>query len=316
MAKIAQVNIPVTNGPEAVWNLISLLINSGSWQKVQDSDGTTYSSSGSQVTGPGSGSNGLNNSEAWVALVDPGGERKYFFQRGSGSGGNQDRNWWIRYSRNAALGGTPNATTMPTTTDIQNVHGTSVTGSALFGATASYYTHAVAETTPSSGTYGVYQFWFACTAVTTGASLQGGLAVQGLDPTATSGLDQDPAVFAVGDSTANSIAKTSALRWWNYYGLGSPTPAWLTTGGRVNAPVAAAGPNPWSGEDVAFPTLYCLGGANTAPIKGQGIWLLMPTSARAYPDTINLSSDAYVYWVDTNTHRLLLPWPDGVVPQL
>jgi hypothetical protein len=319
MAKVASVNVSVTNGAEVIWNLINLLISNG-WTKAQDSDGQggTYSPTGQQVTGPGSGNNGLNNPSAWVALVDPGGERKYFFQRGSGA----VANWWIRYSRNAAFGGTPDATTMPETTDIQSVHGTSATGLALFGGTASYYTHAVAETTAA---FGVYQFWFACTALFTGALLQGGMYVQGLETAPYSGgLDLDPAVLLIG-AGANSIAEPTGMRFWLYYGLVAPppppTPVWVSTGTRNPILAPATIPSVWTGNDLVLPTFYSSGNVfltAVAPFKGQGTWLWTPMTQRVYPDTINLNTDAYVY-IGINISNgpwILCPWPNGVVPQL
>jgi len=54
----------------AIWFIISTLMSAG-WTKVMDSDGTTYSAAGTQVTGPNTGTNGLDNNRAWVRLQAP-----------------------------------------------------------------------------------------------------------------------------------------------------------------------------------------------------------------------------------------------------
>lgn len=310
VAKVSSVNVDcVTNGgAAAVWNLVNLLISNG-WTKFADSDGTTYSSSGTQVTGPGSGTNGLNNTSAWVALRDPSGAsgRKYLFQRGSA-----DNNWWIRYVRGATLNTAGNATTMPTNpsvaNDLQNIHGTSSSGTLLFDAGGNYYTHAVHETTAA---FGVYQFWMATSVKVTGAAA-GGMLVMGLDTNAVSGgLDQDPS-YTVANSTSAWI-QSGVLKFWNYYGLVSPAPAWVTGGTRAaSTPIATV--NQYTGNDDAFPIIV-FGSSSQFPYKGQGNWARVAGVLRTYPNTINLTTDAYCYFSD-GTRVLLLPWPENTTPQL
>ena len=62
-------NAPLT-GATAMYTLISTLMSAG-WLKKADSDGTTYSSTGVQVTSGNSGTNGLGNTNAWVRLQAP-----------------------------------------------------------------------------------------------------------------------------------------------------------------------------------------------------------------------------------------------------
>lgn len=314
MAKVASVNVDcATNGgAAAIWNLVNLLTSNG-WTKFADSDGTTYSGAGTQVTGPGSGANGLNNSNAWVALRDPSGAsgRKYLFQRGS-----NDYSWWIRYVRSATLNTAGNATTMPTnpsvTNDLQNIFGTSATGTALFSATTNYYAHAVYETTAS---YNVHQFWFAATTKVTGGVL-GGMYVTGVDTTTVSNnLDQDPAVCGVGASSA--FAQWTNILMWQYYGLVSPAPSWVTAGATMNAGynVASATVNQYTGNDDSLPALFLSTSGGVAPFKGQTTWVRVALVSRAYPNTTNLNTDAYVYFSGGSRH-ILLPWPNSVTPQL
>lgn len=307
MAKVSSVNVDcVTNGgAAAVWNLVNLLISNG-WTKFADSDGTTYSSSGTQVTGPGSGTNGLNNTSAWVALHDPSGAsgRKYLFQRGSA-----DNNWWIRYVRSATLNTAGNSTTMPTNpsvaNDLQNIHGTSASGTQLFDAGGNYYAHAVYETTAA---FGVYQFWMAASVKVTGAAA-GGMLVMGLDTNAVSGgLDQDPS-YTVANSTSSWLS-VSGLKFWNYYGLVSPAPAWVSNGVR-SQPLSIATVNQYTGNDDAFPIIVC-GASTSFPYKGQGNWVRVAAVNRNYPNTINLTTNAYCYF----NGQLLVPWPENTTPQL
>ena len=68
------------SGAIATWNWITCLKAAG-WTDVSDSDGTTYSSTGGQVTGVNTGTNGFNNPYAWVRLRAPTGTREMLFQR-------------------------------------------------------------------------------------------------------------------------------------------------------------------------------------------------------------------------------------------
>ncbi len=310
MAKVSSVNVDcATNGgAAAVWNLVNLLISNG-WTKFADSDGTTYSSSGTQVTGPGSGANGLNNASAWVALRDPSGAsgRKYLFQRGSA-----DSNWWIRYVRSATLNTAGNSTTLPTNpsvaNDLQSIHGTSSSGTLLFDAGGNYYAHAVYETTAA---FGVYQFWMAASVKVTG-NAAGGMLAMGLDTaTVSGGLDQDPS-FAIASSTSSWLS-TGGLKFWNYYGLVSPAPAFVTSGVRFT-PTPIATVNQYTGNDDAFPIIV-VGISTQFPYKGQGDWARSAGVSRTYPNTINLTTDAYCYFAGGGFH-LLVPWPENTTPQL
>jgi len=112
-------NIPLT-GSVAVYQLVSTLVSAG-WLKKMDSDGTTYSSTGVQVTSGASGTNGLGNSNAWVRLQSPptnGGTivnqtREITFQRGT-----TDLVWRVKYSASALFtGGTPGISQTPSSTD-------------------------------------------------------------------------------------------------------------------------------------------------------------------------------------------------------
>lgn len=126
----------------AMWNLVDHLVNtltSNNWTKTKDSDGTTYSSSGTQVTGGGSGANGLDNSRAWIVINQPGSVgsvgRSFCVQRNTTTGANTSYLWRIKYSRAAGfVGGTPSATQVPSATDEEIVLGGGTDASPSFQA--------------------------------------------------------------------------------------------------------------------------------------------------------------------------------------
>lgn len=110
MAIVSSTNQTYSGGTTAadwVWSLINLLINSAGWTKVRDSDGTTYSSSGAQVTGGGTGARGLRNASAWVELRAPGGAINLTIQHTTAAA---NLNWRVKVSLNAFSGGSPGAT--------------------------------------------------------------------------------------------------------------------------------------------------------------------------------------------------------------
>ena len=112
MAYTFSVNNSPATGAVAMYTLISTLVTAG-WTKVMDSDGTTYSASGVQVTSGNVGTNGLGNSSAWVRLKAPlvgGKQREIIIQRGTTS-----LNWRLKYSAYGGfIGGAPAATVAPT----------------------------------------------------------------------------------------------------------------------------------------------------------------------------------------------------------
>jgi hypothetical protein len=78
------VNLTPATGSVMCFNLISALLQAG-WVKFADSDGTTYSSTGAQVTSGTGSPGGLANTSAWIAMRMPvdGGGHEITFQRGT-----------------------------------------------------------------------------------------------------------------------------------------------------------------------------------------------------------------------------------------
>lgn len=107
-------NTPAT-GAIAMYLLAATLVTAG-WSVIADSDGTTYNSSGGQVTSGSAGAGGLNNSNAWIRLQAPlvgSNTREITIQRGATS-----RGWRVKYSANANFtGGSPSNSQTGSATD-------------------------------------------------------------------------------------------------------------------------------------------------------------------------------------------------------
>lgn len=129
-----------TNQKVAVFDLKEFLVNTGGWVVLSSSDGTTYNSSGDEITHGSTGAGGLDNASAWFRMRDPDAEYEVTVQRGTGGAPNNFRVKWTRATFNA---GSPGAIRTPTTADADDEYvllgsGTdaSPSFSALVGGTA------------------------------------------------------------------------------------------------------------------------------------------------------------------------------------
>ncbi len=94
-------------GAKAMWAFFAAML-AQTWGKKADSDGTTYSATGAQVTSGGSGAHGLANTLAWVRIQTASGF-EWCIQRGS-----TNRLWRIKSSLATPFtGGAPSATRVP-----------------------------------------------------------------------------------------------------------------------------------------------------------------------------------------------------------
>jgi len=172
-----QFNVNLTPGTnaEAVYRFKEHLKAQG-WTVPRSSDGLTYNSSGDQITGFGSGANGMANNNAWFVIQSPTLTKQFCVQRGPGN-----TSWRVKYSRATGFsGGSPSATIVSTATDqvITAGGGTdaSPTFANLFGGDASYRLHLMAD---NASPYGFYML-----GITIGtAAVQ---SVMMFDPTAAS----------------------------------------------------------------------------------------------------------------------------------
>jgi len=308
---------PATGGL-AMWNLISKLISVG-WTKTQDSDGTTYSNTGTQVTGGGSGANGLMNTRAWVVLRSPAGAggRQLCIQCTFSNG----EYWRIKYSTTAGFtGGTPDATTVPSATDEAIVFGGGTDASpgtvAYFQTGGTYYQQVIAD---NAAPYGVFMICYQKVTGTCWTALV-------LDPLVTNTYpvgEQDALTTYVYYNSGLEIMTTTSLSSegtgpasWLAYGLGGAgfvrTPALFYTNiSGIQIAPGAIGQNAITGEDETFPVLYGRRGSLGAPVGYKGVSSLMTWkgSNRATGDTYNskaraIFGDISVPWDGTTTPSL------------
>jgi hypothetical protein len=134
------VNQRPSTGGVAMYLILSNFI-AAAWVVESSSDGTTYNSSGNQITGGGTGAHGLANNMAWFRIRDPGGVREFIVQRGT-----TNLQWAIKYSPAARFtGGAPTATQVPTATDEVaiwgNITGATQTYAGLFTSDGTYNLH-------------------------------------------------------------------------------------------------------------------------------------------------------------------------------
>jgi hypothetical protein len=318
MAKIASVNVDcATNGgAAAIWNLIDLLVNGGAgWTKIAESDG-----SGNPVTSAAT----LDITSAYVVIQEPTGThapgtaaRRYFFQRGASS-----HLWWVRYMRsNAAIAGGTN-TVMPfptpnTTLTIENLVGTSATGAALFNNsggsdTRNYLTHAVAYTTPYGagavpGDSGAYFFTLFCTIRVTGA-VEGVCCALPLTQPAAG--DADPVIIFCAPNPTRLDSPLGAGVRSAYYRFGTVGAIFI---GHLSGSPGFWTSNPYNGADnLLGPVFYRI---STGEPKGYTDLCLQTGTNRAYPNTINLNTNAFVYTnFQLSIPFIVFPWPNGVTP--
>lgn len=109
-----------TDGGSAVMFNLKAVLKAAGWTVLSSSDGTVFNASGDEITVQGSGAGGMANASAWYRITDPAGLRELLVQRGA-----NNRSWevWVS-SLDKFIGGAPDATTLPTATDEQQVVGT------------------------------------------------------------------------------------------------------------------------------------------------------------------------------------------------
>lgn len=103
--------------PASIYSMAYLckeLLKSAGWTVTKSSDGTTYNSSGDEITGGNSGANGFNNSLAWYVIVAPDSGRAFCVQHITGGADS----WRVKYAVDDLFtGGSPSATQVPSATD-------------------------------------------------------------------------------------------------------------------------------------------------------------------------------------------------------
>lgn len=300
---------PATSGA-AIWNLVSKLILNG-WTKISDSDGTTYSAGGTQITGGNSGANGFNNDNAWVKLRSPagGGGAEFTIQRMNAT------DFRIKHSVSAGFsGGSPSASQTPSATDEFILLGGgsdgTPSGAALFPLIA-YVQHIVIET---SAKYPFIMFGYTKTSPDDHFILM-------YDQVTGVAQDNDQFTYYAGmtnsklvESNLNNENTASPISWMKYGMVGAAvlhTPAltFRSSGGSfapLNCPQNAHNSN-----DDQFPIIYGRRAALAAPngFKGISGFLRWPGVSRQTGSTLGSKNRIIV-------GHLSLPWDGSSTPTI
>jgi len=273
----------------AMWYLISTLVTAG-WTKVMDSDGTTYSSGGAQVTGPGTGTNGIDNANAWIRMQAPavnGGsitnqKREFTFQRGS-----FNYNWRIKYSASTGFTTSPSASATPSSTDEVFMAGGGTDASPTFyscfndntnpwrwhivaGGAAEFYSFAAWGNGTTNATIGVSYNGIFLDVMASGSysSLDVDPAVVYVSLTGTGGLTSAHGAFISSNQTNPALARAwlgpvsaaGASLTSNNVGVGSITYSAFNG-------ASTFGTNPWTNKD----DLHSIIWGNNSSVYPRGI---------------------------------------------
>ena len=281
----------------------------GGWTVMSSSDGTTYNSSGDQITTNTTGAGGMNNTNAWFRIRCPaisGITRELVFQRIGAA-----TSFRIKYSYSAGFtGGTPGATRVPSAIDEGVFLGSgtdaSPTGGNWQNGTGGQVNIAVGD---SAEGYSFYS--------TVWNSTPTCLHTMYMDLIDNLGSDPDPYVFYVQNSnitTASSWGTGTACFCW--MGKGKSYETFTNVGGItpyvssilvINDSKAPGnfGVNPYTGNDNEFYIYY---GKNSTSfpggIKGRSHLLRFCSSSRAFTNTLNTQTRLCM-------NDFTLPW-DGV----
>lgn len=314
MAMTQFINGDVTlTGAAAMWNVIAMWIAAGA-TKLADSDGTTYSSSGVQVTSGSAGAGGLGNTSAWVRIRFLDG-REVTIQRGSSG-----TSWRFQYSAiDHFTGGSPGATQTPSAADgvLRFGGGTnaSPTYNALFTSDATYKLY--------GGAGGAADGWWFGTVVIAGGAASGGMYMDPLPAPTTD--DDDGCVIGIGVSGAsftktnisnNSAAITGAgVFGWLKYGLAGSgyvaIPALVIGDSAGDMWPLVAGTNPHTTKDAIRLIEYGRKSSLAAPAgpKGVSAFVAWNASSRSTLETYSIGSTRdRIIFGDVN-----FPWSGAVV---
>lgn len=227
MAYLFDVNgEPSAHGSAAMFRVKTLLKSAG-WTVPRSSDGTTYNSSGDQITHSESGAGGMDNNRAWFVVRQPGtNAREFCFQRDTSAALTTAPNWRVKYSGGPSTGftgGTPSATQVPSATDEQVVFsgGTDATPSftsfffsGLYSCRLNIIAGGQAEGYP-------FLFWSSDPNVSATAGSNTGFGLDIMMPGTYDPTDIDPAVVYPGSSNnignfgSELFAPTQPKAWFN-----------------------------------------------------------------------------------------------------
>ena len=315
-------NTPAT-GTAAMYLVMTTLVAAG-WTVKSSSDGTTYSSTGNQITSGNTGTGGLGNNNSWFRIQAPlvgSQHREFTFQRPSINTG-----WRVKYSPTAGFtGGSPGATQTPTATDEQVIVGSGTdaapVAATLFGTDAAYRFNVMA----GDSTIG-YSFYWVGTTINSNSvnSLTSGFLLDVMQSGSYPSADPDPCVIyfntaSVFTSGTLTYGNSKALLNTTYVNVVTQGIFFNTTPNSLDIFLPASFgttysvTNPFTYGDNLLPIIWGRDGSQTAPYgyKGVSSLMLCPSTVRSTFDTVTIST--------ANDHIFLgnyvFPW-NGSVPQI
>jgi len=296
------INTAPANNDYCIYNLKQVMKAAG-WVVQSSSDGTTYNSSGDQITKGTSGTGGINNALAWFRIRAPSGTRELLFQRDSGTPPTNNGLWYVAVSKVGFSGGSPSATQTPTATDQYGMLGhagqsTTVGYTDWFAGNAATTFHHEAAA-DSAAPYGVYSLAFPKNSSTSTSGFHMFLIDSLASGTYQSG-DTDPYwygwsasvsyIWATNAAPQNSTEGALASINGTFSSTACPSIVW--PGGPNNAGWNA---NPYTGYDDLLPMFYYF--PNTT-YKGQGYYFKWETAAsRPTPTLLSVTqtNDSLVF---------------------
>lgn len=336
MAYVGTVNYPVTTatGAAEILHVIKSALLAAGWELLASSNGTTYTAGASPDRVPDV--TAWNNASAWCRLREPGGVggREYCFMRGSST---ISAIW--KYSRATGfVGGSPNATTMPTTgaggdgvvwlassnTGFGNesLVTTTAYSQSIIGASPTGYVSCVASNTAVNGVYGWwYMHWLAGT-----GAVQEMACTEGVQVNTTPSSDADPSWRSFGGSATPWVG--GPVSYWQVYDFTAPISPnrsyIINTGGfgfwsginsggagtSVITPRTNIGFGPYGSAVQTYPVMV---GSTAAYPKGLATGFCCYSVTLNNLDTLNLTT-AEPRVVMNGTYGLALPWVPNVLP--
>jgi hypothetical protein len=318
MAIVASTNQTISTWTQGIFNVKETLKLAG-WQVLSSSDGTTYNSTSDIITSASSGANGLGNTNAWFRIQSPDGYAEYVFQKGNDA---DNRNWRVVFSGDTIsggfIGGTPNASTIPTATDGVPLRDASVQLFSQTIGTAAPRFHVVADDAAP------YTWWFGSWQSTTGAlSNHGGMihdVCTALTPGDPSGYIaylssssfttvtyiNGTAVGPGGSTTWHLVCRTQNNTGWTV-----PEGHSFSIGSTGHTTYLNSVANPLTLKDELLPVIYTISSNNSTNFSWKGVATMMRWKSISRPVTST-------YTVNTTRDRVIfdsisLPW-DGSVP--
>lgn len=313
-----KVNQHYDTNPLAWWDFFTMLLAAG-WTKVKDSDGITYSASGTQVTGGGAGAHGYDNAWAWVVLQYPNSTRQICIQRDNQTSPYSASGSRIKYSYAGFSGGSPSATRVPSATDELVILGGGTDAAPSVSSLFSGQSKRMKIHMCVGGKDERYAFYVMTIPYGSG---NGGIFF--FDPLAIGSYNvADPDPFVISVQAGSNWLYSVGQSFMGYMGEGTPRQygsndianALIMTGMYFPAIADGVGslpPHHISGKDTTIPVGYARRGLNFTGNGFKGFstlfqWSLVSRSQGYLMDFLGAGDRVYI-------NKILFPWPPGRIP--